>query len=287
MSSTQLSFTLSTSTKVKTAHLLGSWDNYAGQLPLSKDSSKAGKWKGTFRFGSSTIKPGSRYWYYYIIDGYHVSHDPSTASTKEPTTGRLLNILDVPKSSSTSSSSSKRSTNRASVEIPKGRSLSPSKIVCPKPSKPYASRAVREADYSVSPGMEDITEKLEQASLYNVRNISPPSSVGSSLSSCSSNSDRSSPSSLSSLSDPSSSSSSSKCSCNRFGVTRRGDRVKLDCGGSRCGYSDDSSSCSNIEDSESESESESEDERPVRKAQSKARYVEVKPKQKVSSGRRR
>ena len=220
----------------------------------------------------------------YIIDGYHVSHDPSTASTKEPTTGRLLNILDVPK---TSSSSSSKHSSRASVEIPKGRSLSPSKIVCPKPSKPYASRAVREADYSVSPGMEDITEKLEQASLYNVRNISPPSSVGSSLSSRSSGSDRSSPSSLSSLSDPSSSSSSSKCSCNRYGVTRRGDRVKLDCGGSRCGYSDDSSSCSNIEDSTSESESESEEERPVRKTQSKARYVEVRPKQKVSSGRRR
>jgi len=280
MSSAQLSFHVSTSTKAKTDHLLGSWDNYAGQLPLSKDSSKPGRFKGTFKFGSSTLKPGSRYWYYYIIDGYHVSHDPSTASTKEPTTGRLLNILDVPKSSSTSSS---KHSSRASVEIPKGRSLSPSKIVCPKPSKPYASRAVREADYSVSPGMEDITEKLEQASLYNIRNISPPSSVGSSLSSRSSGSDRSSPSSLSSLS---SSSSSSKCSCNRYGVTRRGDRVKLDCGGSRCGYSDDSSSCSNLESSDSESESESEDERPARKVQSKPRYVEVKPKQKVSSGRR-
>ncbi|KAL9101873.1 MAG: hypothetical protein Q9163_002918 [Psora crenata] len=179
MSSTQLSFTLSTSTKVKTAHLLGSWDNYSGQLPLSKDSSKAGKWKGTFRFGSSTLKPGSRYWYYYIIDGYHVSHDPSTPSTKEPTTGRLLNILNVPKSSSTTTTSSKRSStnNRASVDIPKGRSLSPSRIVHPKPSKPYASRAVREADYSEAPGMDDLAEKLEQASLYNVRNISPASSL--------------------------------------------------------------------------------------------------------------
>lgn len=273
MSSAQLSFHVSTSTKAKTAHLLGSWDNYAGQLPLSKDSSKPGRFKGTFKFGSSTLKPGSRYWYYYIIDGYHVSHDPSTASTKEPTTGRLLNILDVPKSSSTSSS---KHSSRASVEIPKGRSLCPSKIVCPKPSKPYASRAVREADYSVSPSMEDITEKLEQASLYN------SSPVGSSLSSCSSGSDRSSPSSLSSLSSSSSSSSSSKCSCNRYGVTRRGDRVKLDCGGSRCSNSDDSSSCS-----DSESESESEDERPARKVQSKARYVEVKPKQKVSSSSRR
>ena len=270
MSSTQLSFTLSTSSKVKTAHLLGSWDNYSGQLPLSK-ASTAGKWKGTFRFGNSTLKPGSRYWYYYIIDGYHVSHNPSVSATKEPTTGRMLNILDVPKSAPTSS-------KRASAEIPKGRGLSPSRIVCPKPSKPYASRAVREADYSMTPGMEDIAEKLEQASLYDMRHASPPSSVGSSLSSRSSRSNRSSPSSLSSLS------SSSGCSCNRYGVTRRGDRVKLDCGGSRCG-SDSSASES---DSEFESESESEDERPVRRSSSntKARYVEVRPRQAVRSSRR-
>ena len=221
------------------------------------------------------------------MDGYHVSHDPSTSSTKEPTTGRLLNILDVPKSTSfTTTSSTKRSSKHNSLEIPKGRSLSPSRIVCPKPSKPYASRAVREADYSRSPDMYDLTEKLEQASLYNLRNISPSSSVGSSLSSRSTASDRSSPSSLSSLSDPNSSSSSSKCSCNRYGVTRRGDRVKLDCGGSRCGYSDDSSSCSSIEESESGTESEFEEERPTKKIQSKARYVEVRPKQTVSSRRR-
>lgn len=77
MSATQLSFTLSTSTKVKTAHLLGSWDNYSGQLPLSKDSSRAGKWKGTFRFGQSTLKPGSRYWYYVsscLIPSYQYQH---------------------------------------------------------------------------------------------------------------------------------------------------------------------------------------------------------------------
>ena len=171
------------------------------------------------------------------------------------------------------------------MEIPKGRSLSPSKIVHPKPSKPYASRAVREADYSMSPGMDDLADKLEQASLYNVRNISPPSSVGSSLSSRSSGSDRSSPSSLSSLSDRSSSSGRSSCTCNRYGVTRRGDRVKLDCGGSRCGSSEDSSSaCSSI-DSDSD-ESEEEEIRPQRR-ESKPKYQEIRPKQKVSSGRRR
>lgn len=64
MSATQLSFTLRTSANVKTAHLLGSWDNYSGQLPLSKDTLKSGGWKGTFRFSCSMLKPGQRYWYY-------------------------------------------------------------------------------------------------------------------------------------------------------------------------------------------------------------------------------
>ena len=64
MAAIQLGFTLRTSTNVKTVHLLGSWDNYAGQLPLSKDAAKAGGWKGTFRFQGATLQAGQRYWYY-------------------------------------------------------------------------------------------------------------------------------------------------------------------------------------------------------------------------------
>jgi len=64
MASTQLSFTLRTSANVKTVHLLGTWDNYQGQLPLSKDPKKSGGWKGTFRFQGATLKPGQRYWFY-------------------------------------------------------------------------------------------------------------------------------------------------------------------------------------------------------------------------------
>ena len=210
------------------------------------------------------------------MDGYHVSHDPAQPSTKEPTTGRSLNILDVPRSGgggtpASTLSINKRNSGYASSEIPKGRSLSPSKIMHPKPSKPYASRQVREADYSTSPGVDDIASQLEQASLYSpkMRNVSPPSSVGSSLSSRSSGG--SSPSSLSSLS----SQSSGSCRCNRWGVTRNGQRVKLDCGGTRCGYSDDSSSACSSTDSESESE----DERP--------QYQEIRPRQRVDTRRRR
>jgi len=279
MAAVQLSFALRTSSGVKTVHLLGSWDNYAGQLPLSKDktSSKSGGWKGTFRFQGSTLQPGQRYWYYYIIDGYHVSHDPGQSSTTEPTTGRVLNILDVPhdKSSSKSKSSSSRhdrekssskhssssskhssrdkhSSRRESrrdssltVDIPKGRPLSVSQIQSPKPLTPHATKHILEADYYGAPTVEELTNRFGAAGLeddygYDLSG-SPPSSVGSSLSS---RSDSDSPSSASSLSDYSTPRSSSVgCTCERYGITRGGDRVKLDCGGSRCGYSDDSSSC--------------------------------------------
>jgi hypothetical protein len=280
MAAVQLSFSLRTSSGVKTVHLLGSWDNYSGQLPLSKDktSSKSGSWTGTFRFQGATLAPGQRYWYYYIIDGYHVSHDPGQSSTTEPTTGRVLNILDVPsdkksshsssKSSSRSSSSkhsssdkdrkssghhssrdkhssssSRRESRRDSltVDIPKGRPLSVSQIKSPKPLTPHATKYILEADYG-APTVEELTSRFSTTTIdeydYDLA-ASPPSSVGSSLSS---RSDSSSPSSASSLSDYSSPSSVS-CTCERYGITRAGDRVKLDCGGSRCGYSDDSSSC--------------------------------------------
>lgn len=273
---TQLSFSLRLSSGVKTVHLLGSWDNYIGQLPLSRDktSSKSGAWKGTFRFQGTTLRPGQRYWYYYIIDGYHVSHDPGQSSTTEPTTGRILNILDVPhdKSSSRSSrtSSSKHSSDRRSskhhssrekqssssrrearrdslslsVDIPKGRPLSVSQIQSPKPLTPHATKYILEADYG-APTVEELTARFSAAALdeygYELA-ASPPSSVGSSLSS---RSDSDSPSSASSISDYSSprSKSAGGCTCERYGITRGGGRIKLDCGGSRCGYSDESSSC--------------------------------------------
>jgi hypothetical protein len=278
MAAVQLSFNLRTSSGVKTVHLLGSWDNYAGQLPLSKDktSSKSGSWKGTFRFQGTTLQPGQRYWYYYIIDGYHVSHDPGQSSTTEPTTGRTLNILDVPheksssKSSKTSSSSKHSSDKRSStkhhssrekhsstsrresrrdslslsVDIPKGRPLSVSQIQSPKPVTPHATKYILEADYG-APTVEELTSRFSTTTIdeygYDLA-ASPPSSVGSSLSS---RSDSDSPSSASSISDYSSprSDSTGSCTCERYGITRGGDRVKLDCGGSRCGYSDDSSSC--------------------------------------------
>jgi hypothetical protein len=277
MSATQLSFSIRTSSSVKTVHLLGSWDNYVGQLPLSKDktSSKSGSWKGTFRFSSSVLEAGQRYWYYYIIDGYHCSHNPSEPSTVEPTTGRSLNILDVSSdksskssskssrerhsSSSKSSRSSKSSKSRQSlsIDIPKGRPLSTSQIKAPKPITPHATRHILDQDYVDEEAIEELTARFGSADLdeevyydedvviptgSDLSSGSPVSSSGSSLSF------RSSPnSSVSGYSTPSSDCSS--CTCERYGITRKGERVRIDCGGTRCGYSDEDS-CSSAGEEE-------------------------------------
>ena len=293
MSATQLSFSLRVSSGVKTVHLLGSWDGYAGQLPLAKDksSSKSGSWKGTFRF-HTTLEPGQRYWYYYIIDGYHVAHNPSVDSTVEPTTGRELNILDVPlhsskssssKSSKSSSSSSSKSSSKSSsrhssskdkdskkssssskkssrsrsslsLDIPKGRPLSVSQIQAPKPMSPHATQHILNAEYyDDDDEIHELTARFGSAGFDDdvITDFSTsPVSSGSSLSY---RSDSSSPnSSMSGYSTPGSDCSS--CTCERYGITRKGERVKLDCGGSRCCH-DDSSDCSSII-SESEEEEE-------------------------------
>jgi hypothetical protein len=294
----QLSFTLRTSPNVKTVHLLGSWDNYKNQLPLSmlKDrDAKPGSWKGTFRFqGAQALKLGSRYWYYYIVDGYHVSHDPAKEFTTEPTTGRKLNILDVPGGKSQQSSGggqaasrhaapTSQNTSRHSREIPTGRALSPGKIQHPKPSKPYESRHLREADYSTSP-TEDLSERFAgtRISDHDYKYDSSPSSISTSSGGSTTFSDsdsRSSPSSLSSV--------SSVCRCERFGITRSGQRVKLDCGGSRCGYSGSSSECSS-ENSEESSESEEERRHSTRGGEKRRSYAQEKsaPTSKYSSGQK-
>jgi hypothetical protein len=259
MSAIQLSFSLRVSSGVKTVHLLGSWDNYSGQLPLSKDkSSSKGTWKGTFRFQQATLQPGQRYWYYYIIDGYHVSHNPSEDSTVEPTTGRALNILDVPKSKSSSSSSSSKSSSRKSTsssksrsstsgDIAKGRPLSISQIKAPKPVSPNATRHILDNDFDE----DELSSRFAATGIYEDEYYnedvitdfgapgSPVSSTGSSLSY------RSDTSGSSGYSTPASDCSS--CTCERYGITRKGERVRLDCGGSRCSYDD---SCSSEDEAE-------------------------------------
>jgi hypothetical protein len=297
MSAVQLNFTLRTSSNCKTVHLIGSWDSYKSQLPLSKDAAKQGGWKGTFRFQGSTLKPGSRYWYYvrhrilalhnsskvltrqmtqYIIDGYHVSHDPAREFTTEPTTGRKLNVLDIPSSrspaapavasapSSKSHSHSKHS-RRTSEHIPKGRSLSPSQIKSPRPNRPHETRTIAREQYNAS-SVDRLTSRMGNTRIssssssnhHHQRHHSSDSDDSSSdsdsdvpsLTSSRSSATSSPRSTRSGGSATSRSSSANSCSCNRYGITRSGNRVKLDCGGEVCGLDDDGEECS----SESEHE---------------------------------
>jgi hypothetical protein len=243
MSAIQLEFTLRTTPQCKTVHLLGSWDNYQGQLPLSRASSKsAGNWTGTFRFTGGTMQAGQRYWYYYIMDGYHCTHDPAHQSVLEPTTQRKLNILDVPASKTKSSSTkerSSRSSRRVSREVPVGRPCSPSQIKSPKPYNPVQTAHIVQGYSNVT--VDELTQRFGYANLDNEDSSDDDSDVDSDVPSLTSSrsSASSSPSSVSS--------SSSVCSCERYGITRSGNRVKLDCGGARCGYSD-SESCSSDEE---------------------------------------
>jgi hypothetical protein len=266
----QLSFALRISTKVHSVHLHGSWDNYKKALPLSAvtdGSAKPGSWKGTFRFqGSHALQLGGRYWYYYSIDGFTVSHDPAKEWVVEKTTGRKLNILDVPSGpavmsatkTSTRAPLSLQTSNlpssrdrRTSREVVTGRPMSPSKIACPRPQKPYASRGLREADYEVSP-IDDLEERFASTRLSDrsARYASSPSEL--------SDSSTSSGGVFSSMPNSSGGSSCSSvgpsCRCERYGVTRDGRRVKLDCGGQRCGYGESSSSDCTSSDEDSEEE---------------------------------
>jgi hypothetical protein len=233
MAAIQLNFSLRTSAGCKTVHLLGSWDGYQGQLPLSKDPKKTGGWVGTFKFQGATLQQGQRYWYYYIIDGYHVSHDPAKDHTTEPTTGRKLNIIDIPSKKSSSAPAKSSHTRHASQSVPKGRGVSPSRIVAPKPQRPGQTRQVINTQYDKTT-LEELNRRFAAQSVEEDSDDSDYDSDVPSLTSRSTNS--SSPSSVSST--------SSCCTCERFGITRAGDRVKLDCGGARCGYSDDSEDCS-------------------------------------------
>lgn len=235
MSAIQLNFTLRTTPHVKTVHLLGSWDNYAGQLPMSRDPNKsAGGWIGTFRFQPGTLSRGQRYWYYYIMDGYHVTHDPAREYVVEPTTQRKLNTLDIPGGSSkrdsvsSSSSRSKRGSRRLSVDVATGRSLSPSQIKSPRPVNPAQTKRIVAESYDRA-AYDELSYRMAQASINESDEESSDddsdisSDVPSLTSSGSRTSNSSSPSSISSC--------SSGCTCERYGITRSGNRVKLDCGG--------------------------------------------------------
>lgn len=207
------------------------------------------------------------------MDGDHASHDPARPSTLEPTTGRQLNILDMPGSASSKSSSytsSKHSSSYSSShsssrhtsssyttstrstydrpprshsrDVPKGRPLTPSSIQSPRPHKPHETRRLTTADYRTHPTYAELADKFAAASLSFRADSDSDSDIDSDVPSLGRYSSDDSSSGYSSPASPTSPSLSSgsaspgaSCKCDRFGLTRFGDRVRLECGGSRCG----------------------------------------------------
>ena len=245
MAAIQLNFTLRTSANCKTVHLLGSWDNYNGQLPLSKDANKTGGWKGTFRFHGLHPQAGPAL----LVLLHHrrlprlARPQPATPSPSPP-----------PAASSTSSTSQRQ---RPVRPLPPGhRSASPAvsappvspraarslhpRSSAPKPVKPNQTRQITTEQFA-HPTVEMLAAKFAAADLDDSDDSDSDSDAESDVPSLSSRSSNSStPSSASSV--------SSCCTCERYGITRAGSRVKLDCGGSRCGYSDGSECSSESED---------------------------------------
>jgi hypothetical protein len=120
---------------------------------------------------------------------------------------------------------------------------------------PHATKHILETDYYDDDEIEELTARFGSADIDEDAITEFSNSPVSSGSSLSYRSDSSSPnSSLSGYSTPDS--ACSNCTCERYGITRKGERVKLDCHGARCAYGGDSSECSSNSSSDSESEPE-------------------------------
>jgi hypothetical protein len=122
-------FTLRTPAHIKSCHVTGSWDNYGKRYQMTPDKAAgAGYWTLTLKFGA-TMAP-SRYFYYFILDGYFESHDPNMQTIVEPSRKLTLNILDygIP-SSPASTASSSRSSRRSSPSSSASSASSPTSSV--------------------------------------------------------------------------------------------------------------------------------------------------------------
>ncbi|KAF2218874.1 hypothetical protein BDZ85DRAFT_172646, partial [Elsinoe ampelina] len=270
---TQINFTLrAPSSKNKSCHLVGSWDNYRVQVPLSRSSSSSSKPKfsGAVRFPASAA--GQRYWYYFIVDGHSATYDPGEPKCVEPTTGRTLNILDLtpdPRISIASSGTYKdmrpsdttsSSSRRHSRAVANGRSLSPSQIQHPFPSRPYETKAFSSKEMEALSrryAAQRLVDTASDSSSSDDDSVGWSTGSGSDVPSLSSRSSHnSSPSSVSSLGGSPVLGqggfirSGSGCTCERFAITRSGQRVKVDCGGKVCAGSEDGSECSSSDSEE-------------------------------------
>lgn len=142
-----------------------------------------------------------------MLDGIKTSYDENKPYTTELQTGQVLNVYDIELQEASSFKPSNSS------YIAKGLPLLPSQIKMPTP-RSSDSKLVRCAglfdDDDLKQPKEESQEKKSDWST-----------------------------SSESYSDKS---TGFQCTCERYGITRAGDRVKLDCGGTKCGLCDDDSS---------------------------------------------
>jgi hypothetical protein len=170
-----IQFTLRTPDHIKKCHLTGSWDKYGKRYSMRQE--RPGWWAITINFGSSM--PPSRYWYYYILDGYFESHDPNKPTCQEPARKLTLNILDytVSRDSSPTSAASSYAYGSSRFPSPASTTLTtPSSATSKRSGGFYSPTHSHSSSHSSRRNSAHVSSKREQSPPYNRgdgRNPSP------------------------------------------------------------------------------------------------------------------
>ncbi|CAL5866892.1 uncharacterized protein PFLUO_LOCUS1103 [Penicillium psychrofluorescens] len=212
LSTTLMTFLLTTNPNVRSVKLLGSWDNFSKPYAMERDRRVgAGVWRGCHTFTdimgdgppndrsqwrTGGLKMGATYWYYYLLDD-DVEHfnEAEPVTTKCPLLpGQPVNVLNVPIILPDSRSHGRSMSNSSEkLEIrtmnPEDKYLNPRKP--PKPTLPLlnTSKPQRSATAATkaSPRNADMVHRsVSQPSSAvrrkngnkDARSVSPPRSRG-------------------------------------------------------------------------------------------------------------
>jgi hypothetical protein len=190
----------------------------------------------------------------YLVDNHKYDIDPDIDFTIERTTKRKMNILDIP-----AKSSHRQQLDREGVAT--GRPLSPERIIAPRPSKPVQAYShFTTTNKSRELAIDTLSRRLAYAHLdssdeseFASDSDSPTDQPSSHTSSSDDESDRERGKYSSNSSDGGSSRGLSPitplddgsdrgsppvdiCYCHKYGITRSGQRLKIDCHGKDCHF---------------------------------------------------
>lgn len=188
----------------------------------------------------------------FLVDNYKYDIDPDVDFITERTSKRKMNILDIP-----IKHSHRQHFDRDGIAT--GRPLSPERIVAPRPSKPVQAYshfttsnksreiAIETLSRRLAYAKMDSSDESEFASDSDVPSDRPSSHTSSSddepdrersrFSSNSSDSESSrglSP--ITPTDDDSDRGSPPVCYCHKYGITRSGQKLKIDCNGKDCHF---------------------------------------------------